>query len=152
MEKKKIKPFQIKKIPRKQFEKLMVEYNDLEDIKSLYHFIKYLKKNDLIIVNKQFKKQAINFSLKTVASISLASFIFSTAVPKMKKENKDLPSTNTTIEQKYTEETYGPILSEQSLNDMTKTSIMTPSIVNVDEYTITEEPETILTDCISKSK
>lgn len=147
MQKKKIAPFQIKKIPRKQFEKLMVEYNDLEDIKSLYHFIKYLKKNDLIIVNKQFKKKAVNFSIKAVASISLAGFVFSTVVPKMKKDDKDLTATKTTINQEYKPEgTYGPILSDQSLNDLNKTSIMTPSIVNIDEYTITEEPETILTD------
>lgn len=142
MQKKKITPFQIKKIPRKQFEKLMVEYNDLEDIKSLYHFIKYLKKNDLILVNKQFKKQAVNFSIKAVASISLAGFVVTSVLPKMKEENRDLP----TINQQYeTEQTYGPILSEQSLNDMKKTNLV-PSAVNIDEYTLTEEPETIMAD------
>ena len=100
MEKKKITPFQIKKIPRKEFEKLMVEYNDLEDMKSLVHFIKYLKKNDLIIVNKEFKKKAINYSAGAVASISLVSLIMTQAVPRMYQDNTtDVVPTETKIEE-----------------------------------------------------
>ena len=91
--KRKITPFQIKKIPKKEFNKLMKEYNDLQDVRSLYHFIKYLKNHDLIIVNKQFKKKAVNFSLKAVASVSFAGVIMTQILPKMNQDNTKIDLT-----------------------------------------------------------
>ena len=101
--KRKITPFQIKKIPKKEFNRLMKEYNNLEDMKSLYHFIKYLKNHDLIIVNKEFKKQAVNFSLKAVASVSFAGVIMTQVLPKMNQESKkvDLTPIETSIVEEY---------------------------------------------------
>ena len=136
--KRKITPFQIKKIPKKEFNRLMKEYNDLEDMKSLYHFIKYLKNHDLIIVNKEFKKQAVNFSLKAVASVSFAGVIMTQVLPKMNQESKkvDLTPVETSIVEEYIPEPVeiNPVITPEAEEvSMPTMNIVFPKASNTNE-------------------
>ena len=120
---KKITPFNIKKISPKKWNSLMKEYNDLSDVKSLIHFLKYLKDHELIMVNKEFKKNAIKDSIVgSVASLSLAACLMTFAVPKMgqDKDKKVLPTVESGIEQiiDNNEPNIGPVLSDESIMEM----------------------------------
>ena len=92
MEKRKITPFLIKRTANKEeFNKLMAEYDKVKGIPSFYHFLKYLKDHDLLIVNKQFKDKALKYSVGTVASFSLVGFMMTQVIPKINDEKTEEP-------------------------------------------------------------
>ena len=58
------------------YAKLLEEYSNLNGLSYAYHLIKYLRKNDLIIVDKKFKKKVVKITASSLASISLIAFMF----------------------------------------------------------------------------
>lgn len=105
-------PFKIK-VPKEKQLQMARDLENVENLKSAIHFIKNYK--DCIIVNKKFKKKAINFSIKTVAGLSSLAI----AMTLINNINKVEPTNDITPEETKIEEVkIEPVIKEETINDI----------------------------------
>lgn len=117
------KPFIINLPPDKR-KKIVKDFEEVNDFKSAIHFINNYKK--YVMVNKKFKKKVVNFSIKTVASLSTMVMIISYIKFKSdKNKTEDITPVETTISyetDEIKESDPSPILSSKSLEEIDNNS------------------------------
>lgn len=113
--KKRERPFEID-ADKEQKIKILKELNEVDNIKSAIHFFKNYKK--YIFINRKFKRKAIKMSVGTVATLSSLALAFALINHKNETEdNTDITPIETTIED-ANNEYIGPVLSQESLNEI----------------------------------
>lgn len=124
-------PFKIK-VPKEKQLQMARDLENVENLKSAIHFIKNYK--DCIIINKKFKKKAINFSIRTVAGLSSLAIAMTLINNINKKDNIDEIATEETTIEEVNNEYIEPVLTENSLNEINTNNndinIKTEEIIN----------------------